>query len=419
MNQPSTEPAATNVAAIHDFARKLQHPDLRHQVVEYLSWRREHARALAANVPAPKSPKLVPLSVNLDLTTACNFACDHCIAWEALNQPVRHDELALFDSLEYLAANGLQSVILLGGGEPTLHPAFSRVVRFLKKLGLQVAVVTNGSRNDVICDVADSFTAGDWVRLSLDAGTDQLFRAMHKPRAADLTLTSILNSAGKIKSTNPTVSLGFSFVITWQGALRHDVHVVENLDEMALATRRAKEAGFDYISFKPFLTRAIEGAEVMSPDAATQAHDVLLQRVQSQLESAQAFADDSFRVVESTNLRELLSGSWQEMTRQPHVCHMQAFRQVLSPLGVFNCPAHRGVEKARIGAAESWVPHASVAAATSATAQILDTFDACHECAEVTCLYHSVNHLFEELIQSDGDLDELFPELLGRRDSFL
>jgi len=208
-------------------------------------------------------------------------------------------------------------------------------------------------------------------------------------------------------------------VITWQGALRHDVHVVENLDEMALATRRAKEAGFDYISFKPFLTRAIEGAEVMSPDAATQAHDVLLQRVQSQLESAQAFADDSFRVVESTNLRELLSGSWQEMTRQPHVCHMQAFRQVLSPLGVFNCPAHRGVEKARIGAAESWVPHASVAAATSATAQILDTFDACHECAEVTCLYHSVNHLFEELIQSDGDLDELFPELLGRRDSFL
>jgi pyruvate-formate lyase-activating enzyme len=361
----------------------------------------------------------VPLSINLDLTTACNYACDHCIDWEALNQPARHDELALFDSLEYLAANGLRSVILLGGGEPTLHPAFSRVVRFLKELGLQVAVVTNGSRNEVIAAVADAFTSGDWVRLSLDAGTDELFRAMHKPRSADLTLTAILKSAGQIKSTNSELSLGFSFVMTWRGALRHDIQVLENLDEMAFAAQRAKSAGFDYISFKPFLTRAMEGAEVMSPDAALEAHEVLLTRIQAQLTRATALQDDAFRVVESTNLRVLIQNTWQEMTRQPAICHMQAFRQVLSPLGVFNCPAHRGVAKARIGEAHDWAPQDGVAKATSATSALLDSFDACHECAEVTCLYHGVNHLFERLIESGQDLETAFPEVAGRRDSFL
>ena len=50
----------------------------------------------------------------------------------------------------------------------------------------------------------------------------------------------------------------------------------------------------------------------------------------------------------STNLRVLEEGNWREFTRQPRTCHMQALRQVLTPMGLYNCPAHRGVEKARI-----------------------------------------------------------------------
>ena len=48
--------------------------------------------------------------------------------------------------------NGMASMI--GGGEPTLYPGFVPFVQFLKQLGLQVAVVSNGSRNDRILQAA-------------------------------------------------------------------------------------------------------------------------------------------------------------------------------------------------------------------------------------------------------------------------
>ena len=74
---------------------------------------------------------------------------------------------------------------------------------------------------------------------------------------------------------------------------------------------------------------------------------------------------------------------------------MQMLRQVLTPLGTFNCPAHRGVQKAQLGDKGLWeVPPA----AQHATAKILGEFDASHECREVTCLYNSTNWWLEELV---------------------
>jgi hypothetical protein len=85
---------------------------------------------------------------------------------------------------------------------------------------------------------------------------------------------------------------------------------------------------------------------------------------------------------------------------------MQMLRQVVTPLGSFNCPAHRGVEKAKLGGKELWqVP----AAAQHATAKILGEFDASHECREVTCLYNSTNWWLEELIEAGKPLPKEAP----------
>jgi pyruvate-formate lyase-activating enzyme len=315
-----------------------------------------------------------------------------------------------------LKKRGLQSVILLGGGEPTLYPGFGDFVRFLKGLNLQVAVVTNGSRNELITEVAECFTKGDWVRLSLDSAEDETFQAMHHPKGRGIHLDEICERAGAIKAKNADVSLGYSFVITWQGSEREaGASVVENLGEMAAAAKRAKEAGFDYISFKPFLTRGEEGAEVMNPSQAQREHEKLVSDIRSGVDAAMELDCDTFRVVESINLSVFLDGSWESYRRQPSVCHMQALRQVLSPLGVFNCPAHRGVEKARIGNKGSW----SDASAMTGTAKLLNTFDASQECAEVTCLYNSVNHFLEGLVSAAGPLDVLLPETDQNLDTFL
>ncbi len=197
--------------------------------------------------------------------------------------------------------------------------------------------------------------------------------------------------------------LGFSFVITWLGAARGPgAPVVENLDEIPLAARRARDAGFDYVSFKPFLTRRENGSEVMDPSQADADLDAVVRRIRGRIDEAKALASPTFRVVESTNLRVLESGTWRDLTKQPKTCHMQALRQVLTPLGLFNCPAHRGAPKALIAGKDAYADAASVARTTAATASILDRFDASSECAEVTCLYHGANWWLEHAI-SDAD----------------
>ena len=68
---------------------------------------------------------------------------------------------------------------------------------------------------------------------------------------------------------------------------------------------------------------------------------------------------------------------------------MQAFRQVVSPLGLWNCPAHRGVAKARIAGRDGFADAAAADATAGDVAALLDRFDAATECREVTCLYNA------------------------------
>lgn len=438
-DEQETATVSIRLADIHDFAAKLKQPSLEGHLLEYVAWRKSVRAAQASASEAdgdgvvnmPEMPRIGPISINLDLSTTCNYACTHCIDWDALNLPQRHDHEKLLQSLRELTARGLKSVIILGGGEPTLYPGFHDVVRVMKEeLRLQVAVVTNGSRNEHIAQVAHLFEKGDWVRLSLDAGSNEVFEAMHCPKQRGVTLDGICESAKLIKQANADVQLGFSFVITWRGAQRDQNNVIENLHEMAMAAERARDYGFDYISFKPFLQRAEQGAEVLEPRDAEEGRQTVVQRIQQQLDLCKPLQSSSFRVVNSTNLRVLMSPDWQAFTDQPKVCHMQALRQVVSPLGVFNCPAHRGIGKARLGEADGWLPPApkdgedatsqvQPPPAQQATCDSLGSFDAHKECAQVTCLYHPVNHWIEGLIASDKKPEDLIEPGAEQHDYFL
>ncbi len=140
---------------IHDFTAKLRQPAVLPLVVDYLKWQRALRMAREQGREDPETPSLSPISINLDVTTACNYKCDHCIDWDILNSPIKHADNELRNSLRVMAKGGLKSVILIGGGEPTLYPGFPDFVRFMKEeLSLQVSVVTNGSRNNKILEIA-------------------------------------------------------------------------------------------------------------------------------------------------------------------------------------------------------------------------------------------------------------------------
>jgi len=262
-----------------------------------------------------------------------------------------------------------------------------------------------------IAEVADALEPQDWVRLSLDAGSDETFQAMHKPRKP-VTLDEICAGVQPVKSVNPRPRIGFSYIITWRGCEANDASIVENLHEMTMATERARRAGFDYISFKPFLVRADENnAEIV--DLAQQAQQQrvaeVMASIRHQLERCRKLETPGFRVIESTNLRVFLDGSFRDYVRQPRQCHMQSFRQVLSPLGLYNCPVYRHVPQARIGDKHAFATPESAAATGVATAAITRSFEASRECREVTCLYNHVNWYVEDLIANPARLDEIVP----------
>ncbi len=387
--------------SIHDFARKLQQPSLWPYVVDYVAWQRARRIAKEQGLEEPALPALAPLSINLDLTTACNFACDHCIDWDILNSKVRHDDEALRASLRTMTERGLKSVILIGGGEPSLYPGFPAMVEFLKELGLQVAVVSNGSRGDRLLQIAPFLRPGDWIRLSLDSGSNDVFVRMHHPASKSCTLDEICSWVAKIKAVNATFQFGFSFVITWRGSARGNVKVIENIQEIELAAARARASGFDYISYKPFLERTGDGSEVLDPAKTEVELPFVLARIRAAIDAARTLETPGFRVLESTNLRVLMAGNWRDFTRQPRTCHMQMLRQVITPLGTFNCPAHRGVDKARLGEGALWALGEQGVVGTRA---LLDGFDASVQCREVTCLYNGTNWWLEQLVLSSAPL---------------
>lgn len=403
---------------VHDFTAKLRQPSIWAQLRDYVAWQRDLRKARRERQPEPARPELVPYSINLDLTTACNYHCDHCIDLEILNAKVKHEDEALRAQMSEMAARGLRSVILIGGGEPTLYPGFKSFVQHLKELKLQVAVVSNGSRNDKIMEIAPLLEKGDWVRLSLDAGTNATFVPMHNPSKKSLSLEEICSWVPKIKAVNDAFDFGFSYVITWKGATRAQQAVIENIDEIETATRLARDSQFDYIAFKPFLDRAENGSEVMDPAHIEGHRQRVIARIREQVDRAHALERPGFVVRESTNLRMLFEDSWRDYTDQPQVCHMQALRQVLTPHGTFNCPAYRGVSYARLGEKDAYRDEASVGSTSALTAALLDNFDASERCADVTCLYNQTNWWLEKLIDSDEDLDSI-PLSPERHDSFL
>ncbi len=414
----------TELSPIHDFMGKLRQPEVLQNLKDYVRWQIEWRNGYANNSltleeALKKAPLKAPISINLDVTTACNYRCDHCVDMDILNKNINYDHELLKDSLTQLAKNGLRSVIIIGGGEPTAYKGFEDVVRHLKALNIQIGVVTNGSMMKKIEAVADVLQERDWVRLSLDSGTNETFRAMHKPGSKKCTLEWICEHIPDIKKINSKFKIGFSYIIVWKDCETNDTKIIENIDEILTAAKLAKQYQFDYISYKPFLTRAeTNNAEIIGIDKEQSYVESVMEKIRNDINLTKKLENDTFAVIESTNLRVLENGTYMNYTTQPHNCHMQYFRQVVSPLGIFNCPVYRHVPQALLGEKHAYATPEDFKATQTNTLRLIEAFDATSECKDVTCLYNHANWFIEDLINHPEKLESLDSNF-DRNDFFL
>jgi len=387
----------------HDFSSKLRQDATLPRLKDYIQWHRR------CDVQAPDLglPVFSPTSINLDLTSACNFSCPFCVDSKVTNAGKSLTFVEVKQAIDTLHSHGLLSVILIGGGEPTLHHDFGEIVRYIKSKKLQVGIVTNGSRLEKIEAIADALTEKDWIRISLDAAGEEVFQDLHLPKTR-VTLDGILEKARKVKKKNAAVSLGYSFVIVWEGVEINGKRLHPNLDEMAKSVERAKEFSFDYVSFKPCLVRFSDSQrETLLKDVEKAKEKDIIDQIKVRLQEARDLAGDQVKILESSNLKAMLNQETDQIKRQPKRCHIQFFRTVVTPFGIFHCPAFRGVEEARIGEVGGYQSEAKFKESLLRTARSILTFDAEEECKDVGCFYNRSNWWLEEFIHSGEDVHGL------------
>jgi MoaA/NifB/PqqE/SkfB family radical SAM enzyme len=387
----------------HDFSSKLRQESTLQRLRDYIQWQRK----CNDDTPGRELPLFSPVSINLDLTSACNFSCPFCVDSKLINAGKSLTLEEVQKTVDTLQAHGLLSVILIGGGEPTLHKDFEEIVRYLKRKRLQIGIATNGSRLEKMEAVAGAFEEKDWIRISIDAGEEGTFKDLHLPKT-QVTLKQILEKAKKVKKKNPILSLGYSFVIVWGGVELSGKRLSPNVHEMARSVELAREFSFDYVSFKPCLIRWSESQkETLLKDVDKAKEKEIIDEIKVHLDKAKRLAGDQVKILESFNLKAMLIQEADQIKRQPKRCHMQFFRTVVTPSGIFHCPAFRGVEEARVGDPDGYLSIEKLKESLKRTARSILTYDAEEECKEVGCFYHRTNWWLEELIQSKEDIRDI------------
>ena len=387
----------------HDFNSKLRQDATLQRLKDYIQWQ----RGCDIDTQDRGLPIFSPTSINLDLTSACNFACPFCVDSKLINAGKSLTFEEVKKTIDTLHSHGLLSVILIGGGEPTLHKNFGEILRYIKSKKLQLGIVTNGSRLEKIEAVAGELREKDWVRISIDAAGEEVFKALHLPKT-QVTLRGILEKAKKVKKKNPVLSLGYSFVIVWDGVEINGKRLRANLDEMTGSVELAREFSFDYVSFKPCLVRWSESQrETLLKDVGKTREEEIIDQINIHLQTARHVAGDQVKILESSNLKAIMNRETDQIKRQPKRCHMQFFRTVVTPFGIFHCPAFRGVEEARIGEAGGYRSEANFRESLLRTAKSIIAFDAEEECKEVGCFYNRSNWWLERFIRSKEDVEEL------------
>ena len=140
-----------------------------------------------------------PFVVELDPTSRCNLACPDCISGELLNK----DEIPsdrLLQLTDEMIDVGVRAVILIGGGEPMMHPSIGEVIRRLGEAGVKIGITTNGLFLKKHLEVTAEYAS--WVRVSMDAGTSQTFARVRPSKVGKSLFDTAIRNMRNLPNTS-------------------------------------------------------------------------------------------------------------------------------------------------------------------------------------------------------------------------
>jgi MoaA/NifB/PqqE/SkfB family radical SAM enzyme len=181
-----------------------------------------------------------PVFMEVNLTNACNMACQWCISsnFDRDGTRLRLDPFRLFCG-QYVSMGG-KALTFSGGGEPTCHPQFIGFVAAARSFGIELGLFTNGTfHEEYAAMVAASFR---WVRVSLDTVDREEYRKWKGVDKLEKVLKNIDALYSATRNTDCRVGVNVNV-----GA----DHTPEGVARLVYATHRIS----DYIQFRPILPR--------------------------------------------------------------------------------------------------------------------------------------------------------------------
>lgn len=135
--------------------------------------------------------KLIPASVDIDLTNICNQDCFYCnsAVWreQAPVQKKSHNYIELLDKLSTWRVHTpnsygtLHTITYPGGGEPTVLKGFEEVIEYTIDLRFLTSITTNGSKLDKLFDMdINKLKKIGWIGIDIDAGDEDTYEKIRR-----------------------------------------------------------------------------------------------------------------------------------------------------------------------------------------------------------------------------------------------
>lgn len=237
-----------------------------------IAWHLDRVRAWE------RGERIAPITIDMALTRACNYACGFCYAMLQENTRLRIDKRVMRDFLEDCHEIGVKAISFVSDGESTISPVFVDSIIHGSELGLSMACGTNAYvlTRSKLEEILPHLT---YLRVNISAGEPRRYaEIMGCKEAAFHRVTQNIRDMVEIKKRSRLdVTIGLQMVL-----------MPEYHDQILPLARLGSELRPDYLIIKHCSDNEA-GALGVDYAGYSSLHD--------ELQEAEALCEDDYKVV--------------------------------------------------------------------------------------------------------------------------
>lgn len=331
--------------------------------------------------------RIVPITIDMALTQACQYNCEFCYANMQRNKPHKITFDIMKNFLDDCAEVGVKAISLVSDGESTANPIYEDVIVYGKSVGLDMAIATHGNTltEEVLRKILPSLT---YLRFNFSAGEPKRYsEIMGVPEEKFYETCENIKTAMRIKKElNLDVTIGMQMVL-----------MPKYGDQIIPLAKLGKKLRPDYLVIK-HCSDDEEGTLGVDYNDYEKLYDLL--------KEAESYSDDTY----------LVKAKWSKITskgiRNYSRCYGTPFHLQMSGTGLISpCGSFFNEKYKQYHIANITDPNVRFKDILKSDRywEVMDflasdKFDACSMC-ETLCLQHKTNEVLNDYKSSKKNLD--------------